>query len=178
MSLFLHLDKFSFKSLVHQLILQWMGAVRMRVQTADKNIQIMNKWSTWLQSISWWLVKQKAVYQTNPPRHFKTIASDWNTSPLPINLLSAGKSSFCLNQERNMYRSSTAYKQKQSKTVLNLYVCEFRCERTTGGGLFHWKKHYYCLSIGVLARINGLNLKNLNDWFVSNKHAAFHITRL
>ncbi len=77
-----------------------------------------------------------------------------------------------------MYRSSTAYKQKQSKTVLNLYVCEFRCERTTGGGLFHWKKRYYCLSIGVLARINGLNLKNFNDWFVSNKHAAFHITRL
>ncbi len=32
--------------------LQWMGAVRMRVQTADKNITIIQKWSTPLQSIS------------------------------------------------------------------------------------------------------------------------------
>ncbi len=30
--------------------LQWMGAVRMRVQTADKNITIINKQFTWLQS--------------------------------------------------------------------------------------------------------------------------------
>ncbi len=28
--------------------LQWMGAVRMRVQTADKNITIIHEWSTWL----------------------------------------------------------------------------------------------------------------------------------
>ncbi len=32
--------------------LQWMGAVRMRVQTADKNITIIRKWSAQLQSIS------------------------------------------------------------------------------------------------------------------------------
>ncbi len=31
--------------------LQWMGAVRMRVQTADNNITIICKWFTWLQSI-------------------------------------------------------------------------------------------------------------------------------
>ncbi len=42
-----------------------------------------------------------------------------------------------------MHRSSTFYKKKMSKTVLN----EDRvwCERTTGDGLFHWSKHYYGL---------------------------------
>ncbi len=32
--------------------LQWMGAVRMTVQTADKNITIIHKYSTPLQSIN------------------------------------------------------------------------------------------------------------------------------
>ncbi len=38
----------------------------------------------------------------------------------------------CLNQERNMHRSSPVYKWKQSKTVLNKYFGWFWCERTTG----------------------------------------------
>ncbi len=39
-------------------------------------------------------------------------------------------------KERNMHRSSTVYKWKQSKTVLNKYVGGFWCERTTVKGLF------------------------------------------
>ncbi len=45
----LHLEQISVSAMD---ALQWMGAVRMRVQTADKNITIIHKWSTPLQSIS------------------------------------------------------------------------------------------------------------------------------
>ncbi len=57
------LEKCSITSLAHQWM--WMGAVRMRVQTADKNITIIHKESTPLQSISLWLVKWKAVFVRN-----------------------------------------------------------------------------------------------------------------
>ncbi len=64
----------------------------------------------------------------------------------PINhniaLFSKKKKLFHLNQERNMYKSSTVYKQKQSKTALNEDVGGFWCERTTGDGLFHWRMRY------------------------------------
>ncbi len=71
---------------------------------------------------------------------------------------------FHVNQERNMHRSS---KWKQSKTVLNKYVCGFWCERTTLDGLFHCRKHYYGLCI--LARSNGLKLNVvMMDLFLTN----------
>ncbi len=41
-----------------------------------------------------------------------------------------------------MPRSSTVYKLKESKIVLNKYVCGFCCERTTEDVLFHWRKCY------------------------------------
>ncbi len=37
-----------------------------------------------------------------------------------------------LNQERNLHRSSTVYKPKQSRTALNKCVCGFGCERQQG----------------------------------------------
>ncbi len=46
-----------------------------------------------------------------------------------------------LNQERNLHRSSSVYKTKQSKTALNKYVAGFWCERQqemdffTGGSI-------------------------------------------
>lgn len=42
---------------------------------------------------------------------------------------------------RKEYTSTTL--NKQSERVLNNYVSGFRCERTTGVGLFHWRKCYY-----------------------------------
>ncbi len=39
-----------------------------------------------------------------------------------------------LNQERNLHRSRTVYKPKQSKTALNKYVAGFWSE-TTGGSI-------------------------------------------
>ncbi len=53
--------------------LQWMGAVRLRVQTADKNITMIHKYSTQLRSNNWCPVKLKAarLQETNPIlRHF------------------------------------------------------------------------------------------------------------
>ncbi len=72
-----------------------------------------------------------------------------------------------------MHWSSTVYKQKQFKTN----VGGFWCERTTGDGLFHWRKCYYGLWTHILARSDGLKIKHLNDGFVSYKNAAFHFTR-
>ncbi len=72
--------------------LQWMGAVRTRVQTDDKNISI-------IQSISW-LVKKK-LKETNPPlRHFNCTQGFF-----PLYCFSSKKSSW-LNQKRNMHRSN------------------------------------------------------------------------
>ncbi len=85
------------------------------------------------------------------------------------------KKSSRLNQERNMHRSSIIYKWKQSKTVLNKYVCGFWCERTVDG-LFHWGEHYYGLWTGISARNDNLKVKCL-DGFVSYKCAAFHFIR-
>ncbi len=49
----------------------------------------------------------------------------------------SSKNTSCLNQERNMHRSCTIYKWKQSSFQFS--------ESTTGDGLFHWRKHYYGL---------------------------------
>ncbi len=88
---------------------------------------------------------------------------------------SSEKSYFVWIGWENMHRSSTIYKQKQSKAVLNKYFSDFWCEMTTGDGLFPLENviMYYC----YLARIDGLKLKCLNDGFVSYKRATFHFTR-
>ncbi len=80
--------------------LQWMGAVRMRVQTADKNINSPQV-TTSLQYISWHL------------NQLKYKSSIHNT-------VSSVEKSFWLNQERNMHRSSTVYKPKQFKTNMSV----------------------------------------------------------
>ncbi len=49
----------------------------------------------------------------------------------------------CLTPERNMHRSTTDLKRKPSKTFLNKYFGKFLNVRTTGDGLFHWRKRYY-----------------------------------
>ncbi len=57
---------------------------------------------------------------------------------------------------------------KQTKTVLNKYDGGFRCERTTGDGLFYWRKCYYGLWSCIFARSNGLKLKCHNDGFLTS----------
>ncbi len=67
-----------------------------------------------------------------------------------------------------MHRSNTVYEQKESKTVLNKYVGKFWWGKT-GDGLFHWKKRYYGLWTGILARSSSLKLKKL--WLIYHKHS-------
>ncbi len=74
-------------------------------------------------------------------------------------MLSPVKSSSCRNQERNMHRSSTVYKWKQSKTALNEYISGFWSEKTAGDGNFYWRKRYYGLRTCILARSDSLKLK-------------------
>ncbi len=72
------------------------------------------------------------------------------------------------NQERNVHRSITVYKQKQSKAVLNKYVGGVWCERTTA---FLAGRHYYVLWTCIFARRN-VKLKCL-DGFVAYINTAF-----
>ncbi len=51
-----------------------------------------------------------------------------------------------------------------------------RCERTAEDGLFHWRKSYYGLWTGILARSDSLKLKAFDE-LVSYKRAAFLFTR-
>ncbi len=55
--------------------------------------------------------------------------------------------------------SESGEKSAPFKTVLNKYVCGFQGERTTGDGLFHWRKHYYGLWTGILAKNDGIKVK-------------------
>ncbi len=50
-----------------------------------------------------------------------------------------------------MHLSSTGYKRKQSKAVLNKY------KWTTGDGYFHWRKWYY----GYFTRSDSLKIKKI-----------------
>ncbi len=48
-----------------------------------------------------------------------------------------------------MHRSNTIYKWKQTKTVIDIYVNGFWCERTTADIIFHWSKRYNALWAGI-----------------------------
>ncbi len=134
------LDKFSITALMDPL--QWMGAVRMRVQTADKYIICNNPHDS--SSLVFCGLKMY-VFIINKPIIKTFLTCRKNISPLSIILLSSVKKVSRLNQERNLHRSSRVYKQNQSKPVLNKYVVGFWCERTTGDWLFHWRKCYHGL---------------------------------
>ncbi len=87
-----------------------MGAIRVRVQTADKNITIVWKdaclWINLIIKTSHWCFRLKS-------------------SPLSIMLLSPSTKLFCLNQERNVYIKHCL----KMEIVLNKYVSGFWCER-------------------------------------------------
>ncbi len=75
------------------------------------------------------------------------------------------KESSCLNQERNMYRSRTIYKQNQSKIFLNKYFGGFQCASITVDGLLDRRKCYYrswtCICIYIY--VDSLKFKMLQD---------------
>ncbi len=114
--------------------LQCMGAFRMRVQTADKNITVVHKTPvhhlTSCKVKSCMFVRKKSIKMLLMSNKSFILFS-------PLKKLSH------LNRERNMHRSNTIYKWKQSKTALNKYFGGFRCERTAENGLFSWRKRYY-----------------------------------
>ncbi len=96
--------------------LQWMGATKLWVQTADKNITIViHKTPVQITSCE---VKND-VFGRNKSIikmfELQNVASTTHTSPLSIILLSPVKNSSNLNQERKMQRSKTVF--KQFKTV-------------------------------------------------------------
>ncbi len=78
-----------------------------------------------------------------------------------------------LNQERIVHRSSTIYKLKHSRTVVNNYVGEFWCEKT-----WEWTfllKEALLWIMELCFGSDSLKLKYLNDGF-DDKLAAFHFT--
>ncbi len=84
--------------------LQWMGAVRMRVQTADKNITIIH--TTPVHQLMSWeakscvLIRNKSISVFNFKRLLPSEILLW--SALSIILISSVKKSSGLNQERNI----------------------------------------------------------------------------
>ncbi len=129
--------------------LQWMGAIRMRVQTADKNITIIHT---------------TPVHQSVPceakscvsVRNFKRVFYQWYYFLQFKSRLVWIRREICTDQ-------SLITSQNSSKRFDG-----FWCERTIEHGLFHWRKLYYGLWTGNLARSNGLNVKSLmTDLFLT-----------
>ncbi len=84
-------------------------------------------------------------------------------------MLSPVKMLSCLNQEKNMHRSSTVYKWKQSRTVQNKYDSEFWCEFSLEEAL---------LWTGILARSDGLKLKRLNNRYFFKQTCSFSLHKM
>ncbi len=141
--------------------LQWMGAVRMRVQTADKNITIIH--TTASQQLMTWEVKS-CVFVRN-----KSIIKTFLTSnhcfwPKYESIIHNTSSSEKVFWSESGEKSAQIKHRLQAKTVLNKYVCEFWCERQQEMDLFHWRKCYYGLWTHILARSNGLKSKTF--WWI------------
>ncbi len=121
--------------------LQWMGAVRMRVQTADKNIIIIH----------------------TTPVHQLTSGEDksWNKSSIKMFLIhnDASSSEKCsgLNQERNLHQIKHRL---QVKTALNKCVAWFWCERQQ-------EMHFFTGGRVIMDYGFVFELKRLNAGFVS-----------
>ncbi len=128
--------------------LQWMGAVRMRVQTADKNITVIH--TTLVHQLMSYTVK-KCVCKKNDESF---------TSPLHITLLSPVKKSSCMNQVRNSAKIKHCL---QAKTVQNSskQIFWWILMWKDKGWIFSMKK--VLLWITDLAKSNSLKL-NANWW--------------
>ncbi len=152
------LEKCSITSLAHQW--KWMGAVRMRVQTADKNITIIH--TTPVHQLTSWEVKSSVFV-----RNKSTVKMFWT-------------SNYCFWPKKAIILLPPVEKKSnlvwirreslQAKTVLNKYVAGF-CERQqeedffTGGSV---------IMDSYFSRKQQFEVKeHLNERFVSYKHASF-----
>ncbi len=117
--------------------LQWMGAVRMRVQAADKNITIIQL-----------EIHMAPVNQITGVCN-KQIHQDILTSNCCFRLKYNSSIHNIASSSKTVVSSESGEKYSQikhclqGKTVLNKYFGWFWCERTTGNCLFHWRKCYY-----------------------------------
>ncbi len=121
--------------------LQSMGAVRMRVQTADKNITVIH--TTPVHRLKSCEVKSCVYKKTNPwLRHFK------------LNKYESSIHNIAFSSEKSNMHRFVCMQKKKSKTALNKYVGGLWREKTTGDGFFDWRKHYYGLWIfhSILAK--------------------------
>ncbi len=156
MTLFLYQNRFGGKKCYSMICspmdpLQWMGAVRMRVQTADKNITINHKINPHDSSPSINLFKKLI----NPSlRCFKLLS---------IILLSPVKKS-CLNPERNMHSL-------QENSLISV-VFDVRGQQGMDS-----RKRCYGLWTRNLVIHSSLKV-NCKWWtYFFYNHAAFHFTR-
>ncbi len=124
MILFLHQNRFG--EMYHYITcspmdpLQWMGAVRMRVQTADKNITIIH--TTPVHQLTSYELKSCMFIRNKLIKTFQTSNCFFQLKSI---ILFPQWKSHCLNQERTMHNSNTICKWKQSKTILNKYIRGF-----------------------------------------------------
>ncbi len=126
--------------------LQWMGAVRMRFQTADKTMTVIHS------------TPVHTSYETK--RCMFVINSILRHVLLQtIILLSPVRTSSLQNQRRNMHRSSTVYKQKQS----NKSIGGCWCERTTGTFSLD-EALLWIMDLWILAKSDSLKSKRLLRW--------------
>ncbi len=126
-----------------------MGAVRMRVQTADKNITHTTQDHQLMSS-----EVKNCVFVRKKKSMIKILFYfNWSLakSPLSKTCLSLMKKSSWLNQERNMHRSNTTYNRKPSKKLVDFY------EKTTEDWLFPceewippWKRLFNVLYMFIL----------------------------
>ncbi len=146
-----------------------MGAVRMRVQTADENHNNLYDFSP----SSNFLWSKKLVFVKNVFINMTFLTS--NHCPLIYNIAFSSEkvlSAFCA-----FWIWKEICTDQAPFTVQNTSVSGFYCEKTTGdGALNHWRKHYYGLWTCILTRTNSLKHKNLNDGLVSYKHSHFRFT--
>ncbi len=114
--------------------LQWMGAVRMRVQTADKNITPHHS------SPSVNILRRQKLKQ----RHQDILTF----KPKYESIIHNSSSSEKVFRSESGEKSAQIKHRLQDKTVQNSFkqICGWILMwETTGDGLFHWRKSYYGL---------------------------------
>ncbi len=154
--------------------LQWMGAVRMRVQTADKNITIIH--TTPVHQLTSWedkrcmFVKNKSIII----RHFLHFNVQLKSSV--YNYTSSSKKSI---SSESGEKSAQIKHHLQGNTVQNdsKQICGWILIWATIDGLFHWRKPYYGLLLwtGYFNQGWRFEVKNilLMDLFLTNTVFVF-----
>ncbi len=169
MSLFLHQD--SVTSLDHQCsALQWMGAIRIRVQIADKNNSVIH--TTPVHQLMT-CEEKSCVFIRN-----KSIIKAFLTSnPCPLssvhNIVFSNEK-VILSESGEKYAQIPIYKKNSSKQMGR----GFWCKRTTGDGLFYWRKYYFGLKTGILVKSESLKLKSLDGLFYLFKFSNFKTSKV